>query len=115
MKDIQGYEGLYAVTSCGKIWSYRSKKFINIRKNRGGYLVVNLSKNGKNTTYQVHRLVAKAYIPNPDDLPQINHKDENKEHNYVNNLEWCTAKYNSNYGTRNQRALETKKNKLKGE
>ena len=103
MKDVKGYEGLYAVTSCGKVWSYRRQKFLKPRVNRGGYLYVNLSKNGKAKSYVVHRLVAEAYIPNPDNLPMINHKDECKTNNCLQNLEWCDASYNINYGTRNEK------------
>lgn len=60
-------------------------------------------KGGKSITYKVHRLVAIAFIPNPDNLPHINHKDENKLNNNPNNLEWCDNSYNNNYGTRNKR------------
>ena len=97
MKDIPGYEGLYAATSCGKVWSYRSKKFLKLRKNKDGYLQVNLYKDGKPKTYLVHRLVAETYLPNPLNLPQVNHKDEDKSNNALPNLEFCTAAYNSNY------------------
>lgn len=101
MKDVVGYEGLYAVTSCGRVWSYKNEKFLKLMKgNRGEYLHVNLYKNGSMKTLSVHRIVAEAYIPNPDNLPQVNHKDEVKTHNWVNNLEWCTSEYNVNYGTR---------------
>lgn len=103
MKDIKGYEGLYGITSCGKVWSYRGKKFLFPYSNSKGYLRVTLCKDGKREQFSVHRLVAEAYIPNPDNLPQINHKDENKTNNCVNNLEWCDNKYNSNYGTAQKR------------
>ena len=104
-KPIAGYEGLYEVSSLGNIASlnYAGKK--GIRKNmvpgadKDGYLQVALSKNGKVVWRKVHRLVAKAFIDNPDNLPQINHKDENVKNNTVDNLEWCTGKYNVNYGT----------------
>lgn len=99
MKDIKGYEGIYAVTSCGKVWSYKYKKFLTPIADRYGYLYVNLSKDGQSKKYKIHRLVAEAYIPNPDNLPQVNHKDENKTNNCLQNLEWCDAKYNINYGT----------------
>ena len=112
MKDIKGYEGLYAITSCGKVWSYRSQKFLKPVSDKDGYWKINLSKDGQRKTYQVHRLVAQAYIPNPEDKPQVNHKDEVKTHNYINNLEWTTAKENSNHGTRTKRSVETqRKNK----
>ena len=99
MKDVVGYEGLYAVTSCGKVYSYKSKKFLKPLSDKDGYLCIKLYKNGKYKNYKIHRLVAQAYIPNNENLPQVNHKDENKANNCVNNLEWCDAKYNSNYGT----------------
>ena len=104
MKDIKGYEGLYAITSCGKVWSYRSKKFLKPWKQKKGYLEVSLYKDGTQKNYNIHRLVAEAYLPNPNNLPQVNHKDENKTHNYINNLEWYDSTYNNNYGTRNERA-----------
>ena len=99
MKDIVGYEGLYAITTEGDVWSYRNKKFLKLWTNRDGYLTVSLWKDGKGKNYKVHRLAAMAYIPNPENLPQVNHKDENKENNCLQNLEWCGAKYNTNYGT----------------
>lgn len=101
MKDIKGYEGLYGITSCGKVWSYTRKKFLKPFKPKNGYLCINLCRNGKVKSFLIHRLVAEAYIPNPENLPEINHKDENKIHNYINNLEWCDRKYNCNYGSRN--------------
>ena len=69
MKDIKGYEGLYAATSCGKIWSYRRHKFLKPRKQRDGYLLVNLYRDGVQKTYQLHRLIAEAYLENLNDLP----------------------------------------------
>ena len=107
MRDIQGYEGLYGITSCGRVWSYRSQKFLKPKMNKG-YLRVDLQKDGTRKTYYVHRLVADAYIPNPDYKPQVNHKDEDKTHNYINNLEWMTAKENINYGTRTQRTSKAR-------
>ena len=101
MKDIKNYEGLYAITSCGKVWSYRRKKFLKPDINQGGYYRIGLCKNGEVKKYLIHRLVAEAYLPNPEDLPQVNHKDEIKTHNYLQNLEWCNSKYNQNYGSRN--------------
>ena len=103
MRDVKGYEGLYAVTSCGRVWSYMSQKFLTPISDINGYSYVNLYKNEKSKHYKVHRLVAEAYIPNPDNLPQVNHKDENKTNNCLQNLEWCDAKYNTNYGTRNEK------------
>ena len=75
-----------------------------------GYSYVFLSKNGNRIRKYVHRLVALTFIPNPESLPQINHKDEDPQNNSVNNLEWCTQKYNSNYGTSRRRISEKNKN-----
>lgn len=91
MKDIPGYEGLYAATSCGRIWSHRRKKFLSPHLVSKGYYMVHLP---DNPNAYVHILVAKTYIPNPDNLPVVNHKDENPRHNFVNNLEWTTQKEN---------------------
>ena len=86
MKDIKDYEGLYAITEDGRIWSYRSNRFLKpyVRK---GYLRVKLYINGVEKDFSIHRLVAFAYLPNPDNLPEVNHKDENKQNNCVDNLE----------------------------
>ena len=112
MRDVVGFEGLYAVTSCGKVWSYRSKKFLKPYIWRG-YLKVDLYQNGKAKKCRINRLVAEAYIPNPEGKPQVNHLDENKANNNVNNLIWATVKENINYGTRTQRMIETRRrNKL---
>ena len=109
MKDVVGYEGLYAVTSCGKVWSYRNECFLKPKCEKNGYLRVNLYKDGKMKRHLIHRLVAMAYIPNPENLPEINHKDENKTNNCLQNLEWCDAKYNHNYGTINERISNSRK------
>ena len=112
MKDIAGYEGLYAITSCGKVWSYRSKKFLKPNIQPKGYYIYRLTKNGKQKGYLAHRLVAEAFISNPCNYEQVNHKDEDKSHNYVNNLEWCDREYNMNYGTQIQRATKKKQTKV---
>ena len=96
-KDIKNYEGLYGITSCGRVWSYRRKKFLRPRKNTSGYWQVCLCKNGEQKNFLLHRLVAEAYLPNPQNLPEINHIDECKEHNFIRNLEWCDRKYNVVY------------------
>lgn len=95
MKDIKDYEGLYGISSCGRVWSYRSKRFLKPAKDRYGYLIVSLYKDKTRKNVKVHRLVAEAYIPNPNNLPQVDHIDNNKEHNYVGNLQWMTNKDNT--------------------
>lgn len=88
------------------------KPIINVR--RYGYLQIILFKNKKPKTFKVHRLVALAFLENPQNLPCINHKDENKDNNNVSNLEWVTVKQNNNYGTRNERTSKKMKGKYKG-
>lgn len=100
-KILNGYEGLYQVSNFGRVKSLsnektRKEKILNIT-HRNKYNLVTLYKNHTRTTFSVHRLVAQAFIPNPDNLPQVNHKDENKLNNKVDNLEWCTQIYNVNY------------------
>lgn len=114
-KDIKGYENLYQASNLGRIRSLdkyvngrNSKRLVKGRElslfnDRYGYKIVNLYKNKKIKLFKVHRLVAETFIPNPNNLPQVNHKDENKENNNVDNLEWITLIDNCNYGTRNQR------------
>lgn len=109
MKDIIGYEGLYAITSCGKVWSYKRCCFLTPRFNESGYLRVQLIKNGKRKNKTIHRLVAEAFIPNLDDKPQVSHKDECKTHNWVNNLEWATSKENNNMPLRKKRGSDSHK------
>lgn len=82
------------------------EKILTPQRSIWGYYRINLNKNHKNKIYSVHRLVAEAFIPNPDNLPCVNHKDEVRTNNRINNLEWCTHKYNSNYGTGSKRRSE---------
>lgn len=104
-KDVVGYEGLYQVSNMGRVRSFKRGKVrvLKPNTNKRGYLHVVLSKNNSLKTLRIHRLVAQAFLPNPNNLPQVNHKDEDKTNNIVTNLEYCDAKYNSNYGTRNEK------------
>lgn len=118
-KDVPGYEGIYLVSNLGRVkrlplgkqWPYR-RTHNNIRKlkvSKEGYYVVNLSKDNKVKWFGVHRLVAMAFIPNPLNLPWINHKNENKLDNNVDNLEWCDARYNTCYGSGRERQKASRK------
>lgn len=110
-KDIKGYEGLYQVSNYGNVKSlnYKGHKSEHLlSKLPGEYKRVTLYKNKCKKTITIHRLVAQAFIPNPNNYPQVNHKDENKYNNCVNNLEWCTHKQNMNYGTKQDRESQIK-------
>lgn len=115
-KDIEGFEGLYQVSSFGRVKSFDSiDKLDRIRKGRvlkgikdvKGYLLVNLYKNNIVYTKKIHRLVAEAFIPNSENKPQVNHIDEDKTNNMISNLEWSTSKENINHGTRTDRMAKT--------
>lgn len=109
-KDIVGFEGIYEVSNQGKVRRFDNQKIKAAPLNAYGYPQVSLYKNGKVYLRRVHRLVAMAFIPNPNNLPMINHKDEVPTNNNVDNLEWCDAKYNVNYGSGNEkRALSHSK------
>lgn len=112
-KEIEGYEGLYQVSTHGRVRSLNynhtgKTQILSQSKDKDGYFKVVLSKNGKRKCYGVHRLVAQNFIPNWFDEQQVNHRDENKQNNRVTNLEWCSVKYNINYGTHNERIKESK-------
>lgn len=107
-KDISGYEGLYQISDKGNVKSLNynhtgKERIMKLGRNHDGYLLVSLYKNGKQKYYRVHRLVAKTFILNSNNLPELNHKDEDKTNNCVENLEWCDRKYNVNYGTRTEK------------
>ena len=110
-RDIEGYEGIYQISSYGRVRSFKFNKTRILKPgiDTAGYEQVDLYKDRKRDTRRVHRLVAEAFIYNPDNLPFINHKDECKTNNRVSNLEWCTSKYNCNYGTRNERGGKSRK------
>ena len=116
-KDIVGYEGLYQVSNLGNVKRLKSYKgrgkgyiveehLIQPSINSRGYQTVDLCKNGKTKTFSMHRLVAIAFLDNSDNLPEVNHKDEDKTNNCVDNLEWCDRVYNNNYGTRNKKCSD---------
>jgi hypothetical protein len=105
-KDIKGYEGLYQISNLGNVKSIKSKKILVQSSSSSGYKFINLRKNSKGKNFRVHRLVAETFIPNYNNLPYVNHKDENPKNNCVDNLEWCTASYNINYGDRNNKVAK---------
>lgn len=107
-KDIEDYEGLYQVSSFGRVKRIKSDRVLTGCKNTGGYIQVHLSKNNVVSNKLIHRLVAGAFIPKSENKPQVNHIDEDKTNNRVDNLEWSTAKDNLNHGTRNERSSKTK-------
>lgn len=109
-RDIEDFEGRYRISDHGRVFSLISKKLLNIYTNGCGYQCVYLyeADTGHYKNFKVHRLVAAAFIPNPLNLPQVNHKNEDKTYNYYLNLEWCSAAYNNNYGTRTLRAAITR-------
>ena len=121
-KDVVGYEGYYKVSDRGDVFSVirkdsRGRKcggiMLKPRYDKDGYRQVQLCKNGIRKTKLIHRLVAETFIPNPNGLPQINHIDEIKDNNNVENLEWCTSKHNANHGTRNERRVKAQSKKVK--
>ena len=108
-RDVKGYEGLYQVSSEGRVKSLKRKgrkkeRILKHQIDRNGYLRLNLCAGGKSRLFFVHRLVCQAFHENPDNNPCVNHIDENKTNNAASNLEWCTYEENNNYGTRNERA-----------
>ena len=123
-KDAVGYEGYYQVSNCGNVRSvdrivhccnserfYRGKNLSQCIDDKG-YSRVLLSVSGKHESCQVHRLVANAFIDNPDLLPEVNHKDENPQNNNSDNLEWCSKVYNLAYGTGRTRSIESHKKQV---
>ena len=102
-KDIRGYEGYYQVSNLGRVKNIKFNRSLKQSYDSYGYLIVVLSKDGCHRTRTVHRLVAETFIPNENKHKQVNHKDENKQNNNVENLEWCDNKYNCNYGSRNKK------------
>lgn len=93
----------YLVYDNGQVFSLYSNKFIKQSKDKQGYCLVRIKIHGKTAVRRVHRMVALMFVKNPNNLPQVNHKDEDKNNNSVDNLEWVTVQQNCNYGTRNRR------------
>ena len=116
-RDIKGFEGYYQISNMGRVkilkrtvWNSGRGYYVTVpekirkaKKNNGGYLLVQLSKDGKRKYCLMHRLVAQAFLKNPMGYTEVNHIDENKENNCAENLEWCSRSYNVNYGTRNEK------------
>ena len=119
-KEVFGYDVLYEVSNLGRVRTRYSKmtgyskdyRFVKPSDNGNGYLRFNWKLNGRSKTVYLHRLVAEYFIPNPNSLNEINHKDENKQNNCVDNLEWCDHKYNCKYGTRNDRSAQKNRKKI---
>lgn len=116
-KPVVGYEGFYEVSSIGRVRSLarivecndgRKRKIkdriLKCSRNSGGYYGITLHKDGCTKSVNIHRIVAEAFVPNPLEKEEVNHKDENPSNNHASNLEWVTAKENNNYGTRKERA-----------
>lgn len=97
-EDIEGYKGEYAISNLGRIKSIKNNIVMKPMLATNGYLVACLWHNGKQKKIVIHRLVAQAFVPNPNNYNEVNHIDENKTNNKADNLEWCTHKYNMNYG-----------------
>ena len=121
-KDIEGDEGLYQISNLGRVKSLGridnnnhkvKERVLKILSDKDGYSLINLYKNGKIKTHRVHRLVAIAFIENPNNYPMINHLDENPKNNNMENLQWCTAKQNNNYGNHNKKVSSALKGKPK--
>lgn len=103
----------YLIYEDGRIWDQKRNRFVpqSVRSKKGGYMCVTLNINGNIVQKSVHRLVAQAYIPNPNNYPMVNHKDENPKNNHKDNLEWCDAQYNNTYGIRLKRSSSNQKNR----
>lgn len=123
---VVGFEGLYEVSSLGRVrsldrvgkngensYSLYKGRILNPAKGGIGYFYVHLSKDNIKTNKYIHRLVAEAFLKNPDNLPQVNHKDENKLNNCVENLEWCTAKYNIEYSGNVKKMVKVRAEQMK--
>ena len=107
-KPIVGFEEYYLVSDSGQVWSIRRHRALKPKIDRYGYEVVALSIKGVLHHRTIHRLVAQSFMPNPQNLPTVNHINEIKTDNRVSNLEWTSVADNINHGTRNKRMADTK-------
>ena len=114
-KDIKGYEGKYQISTTGRLKSVKSNLIMKPMVALNGYLIACLWENNRQRKITIHRLVANAFIPNLNNLPEINHIDEDKTNNRVENLEWCTHKYNMNYGNVGKKISVANSGKIPGE
>lgn len=116
-KLIEGFDGIYSVSNYGDVKNNRTGRLMKQRKTEKGYLHINLTKNGKRKAMRINRLVAQVFIPNPENKPQVNHIDFNRENNCVNNLEWVTAQENTQYSVCNRKlpGQQKKRNNKTGE
>lgn len=106
-RDLKFYEDKYEISNFGNIRNKRTKQLKKSTLKDNGYLIYSFWINGRTKQEYAHRLVALTFIPNPNNLPQVNHKDENKSNNHVDNLEWCDCAYNNTYGTARIRSVAT--------
>lgn len=106
-KPVKGFEE-YSVSNYGRVYSIKSGKIMQQKTTRKGYKEIKLFKDHERHYFRVHRLVATAFVDNPDNLPFINHIDEDKSNNMASNLEWCTTLYNNNYGSRTDKAVRAR-------
>jgi len=113
-KDVKGHEGLYEISNKGRLRNGYGK-VLSPADNGKGYMRFSLSKGNSDTsTVYLHRAIGEAFIPNPNNYPEINHIDEDKSNNQIENLEWCSIKYNRLYGTRVERSSAKSKRKVVG-
>ena len=110
-RDVVGLEGIYKISSKGRVFSIRSNRCLKPKIDKYGYKVVTLCVQGKRCHRTIHRLVAEAFIPNLENKPTVNHINEDKLDNSVENLEWATVAENVNHGSRNERMARTKSRK----
>lgn len=99
-KEIPGYEGLYKISNYGNIYSIQKEQLLKPQPSHHNYQRIQLHKNGSHKSFAVHRLVAEAFVDNPNNYNEINHKNEITSDNYYKNLEWCSHDYNIHYGNR---------------